>query len=77
MDAKNGSSGFRGWSGGAYTQLYHLAKPGSTPSYIPGALDPGQWNVVLGPYMLLDTGCRLQFDDHVRYDPVQDYFEPA
>ena len=76
MDARNGSSGFRGWSGGAYTN-FTISPSGSTPSYIPGPLDPGEWNVVLGPYQLLDTGADWNLTITYGYDPIEEYFEPA
>ncbi|MGN9893462.1 CehA/McbA family metallohydrolase [Micromonospora sp. L31] len=41
-----GPAGFRGWSGGArdgYTVAAHWA----TPGYLPGELEPGEWQVLL------------------------------
>ena len=76
MDAKNGSSGFRGWSGGAYTN-FTISPSGSTPSYIPGGMYPGEWNVVLGPYVLLDSGADWNLTITYGYDTIDEYFEPA
>lgn len=42
-----GPDGFRGWSGGARTS-YVIAQDDATPGYLPGALAPGSWDVVLG-----------------------------
>ena len=42
-----GSAGFRGWSGGARDH-YVITEDAATPGYLPGALEPGEWAVVLG-----------------------------
>lgn len=39
--------GFRGWSGGARAS-YVVGQDRSTPGYLPGPLEPGEWAVVLG-----------------------------
>ncbi|MBF9127570.1 CehA/McbA family metallohydrolase [Plantactinospora sp. S1510] len=41
-----GPAGFRGWSGGA-RDGYTVAVDWATPGYLPGALEPGRWQVLL------------------------------
>jgi len=40
-------SGFRGWSGGNKTS-FTLSATDATPSYLPGPITEGEWNLVLG-----------------------------
>jgi hypothetical protein len=42
-----GPDGFRGWSGGDKDE-FTLALPDATPSYLPGPLPPGLWELILG-----------------------------
>jgi predicted metal-dependent phosphoesterase TrpH len=39
--------GFRGWSGGN-KRTFTLSATDATPAYLPGPLDAGQWNLLLG-----------------------------
>src|SRR4051794_15695347 len=48
-------SGFRGWSGGART-AFSVSAADATPGYRPGPIEPGRWNVILGPYNVGPTG---------------------
>ncbi|MBQ0902011.1 CehA/McbA family metallohydrolase [Micromonospora sp. U21] len=41
-----GPAGFRGWSGGA-RDGYTVAPDWATPGYLPGELEPGEWQVLL------------------------------
>ncbi|MFC4910086.1 CehA/McbA family metallohydrolase [Actinomadura gamaensis] len=41
-----GPDGFRGWSGGA-RDTYTIAADWATPGYLPGELEPGEWQVWL------------------------------
>ncbi|WNM40205.1 CehA/McbA family metallohydrolase [Micromonospora halotolerans] len=41
-----GPDGFRGWSGGA-RDGYTVAADWATPGYLPGELEPGEWQVLL------------------------------
>lgn len=46
-----GPAGWRGWSGGARESF--VIRPGaSTPGYLPGAPEPGRWDVQLGLYRM-------------------------
>jgi hypothetical protein len=38
---------FRGWSGGARDE-FTITRDAATPGYLPGELETGTWNVVLG-----------------------------
>jgi PHP domain-containing protein len=46
-----GPAGFRGWSGGARRSFVITAEE-ATPGYLPGDLEAGTWQVVLGIYRL-------------------------
>jgi len=46
-----GPAGFRGWSGGARPEFVITAGQ-ATPGYLPGELEPGEWQVALGLYQL-------------------------
>lgn len=49
----------RGWSGGARTQ-YFIGVEQATPGYLPGAVVPGEWAVLLGAYRIPQLGCRVE-----------------
>jgi hypothetical protein len=42
-----GQHGWRGWSGGA-RRRYVITPHAATPGYLPGELEPGEWQVILG-----------------------------
>lgn len=42
-----GPSGVRGWSGGRES-VVHVSALSATPGYLPGAIEPGRWAVILG-----------------------------
>ncbi len=46
-----GPAGFRGWSGGA-RRSFVITGAQATPGYLPGALEPGTWQVMIGLYQL-------------------------
>jgi hypothetical protein len=50
-----GAGGFRGWSGGARGS-YVIGAAAATPGYLPGELEPGQWQVMLGLHQLPPGG---------------------
>ena len=50
-----GPAGFRGWSGGARRSFVITAEE-ATPGYLPGDLEAGRWQVVLGIYRLPPEG---------------------
>jgi predicted metal-dependent phosphoesterase TrpH len=42
-------NGFRGWAGGVSSKQVHITKENATPSYLPGPINKGTWNVMLVP----------------------------
>jgi len=60
------SPGFRGWSG-SNKLAFSVTDTWATPPYLSGAIQPGVWNVLLGPYKVGPRGCEyrveISFDD--------------
>ncbi len=54
-----GPSGFRGWSGGARGSFV-IAAEAATPGYLPGELEPGLWQVMLGLHKVPPDGVRFR-----------------
>lgn len=50
-----GPAGFRGWSGGARDR-FAIGPSTATPGYLPGELEPGTWQVVLGLHRIGPDG---------------------
>lgn len=50
-----GPAGFRGWSGGA-RQSFVITADGATPGYLPGELEPGTWQVIIGVHQVPPDG---------------------
>src|SRR6266542_1264866 len=50
-----GPGGFRGWSGSA-RQSFVITADAATPGYLPGELEPGTWQVILGLHQLSSAG---------------------
>ena len=46
-DGFHGQDGFRGWSGGS-KQIFTISATDATPSFLPGAIRPGRWTLLLG-----------------------------
>lgn len=46
-DGFRGQGGFRGWSGGS-KKLFTISSTDATPSFLPGAIRPGRWTLLLG-----------------------------
>ncbi len=55
------SAGFRGWSGSSREKFF-ITETEATPGYLAGALNPGQWHILLGLYKIAPQGCRYQVD---------------
>jgi hypothetical protein len=51
--------GFRGWSGSSRPEFF-IAPDEATPSYIRGALFPGEWNIMLGVDRVEPEGARYE-----------------
>jgi hypothetical protein len=52
-------AGFRGWSGGA-RQSFVITPDAATPGYLPGELEPGTWQVIIGIYRLPADGTEFR-----------------
>ena len=49
-------AGYRGTSGNSRSAIF-IAADDATPGYVPGALQPGEWNIVLGFFRFGPGGC--------------------
>jgi PHP domain len=54
-----GPAGFRGWSGGARGSFV-IAADAATPGYMPGEVEPGLWQVVIGLHLVPRDGVRFR-----------------
>ena len=54
-----GPSGFRGWSGGA-RESFVIAAEAATPGYLPGEIEPGLWQVMIGLHRVAPDGARYR-----------------
>ena len=54
-----GPSGFRGWSGGA-RESFVIAAEAATPGYLPGEIEPGLWQVIIGLHAVPPDGVRYR-----------------
>jgi hypothetical protein len=54
-----GPAGFRGWSGGARREFV-ITPDTATPGYLPGELEPGTWQVMIGLYRLPAEGAEYR-----------------
>src|SRR5229473_8671658 len=59
-----GPGGFRGWSGGA-RESFVITAEAATPGYLPGELEPGRWEVVIGIYRLPPEGIEYRLSAEV------------
>ena len=65
-DGFRGQDGFRGWSGGN-KRSFTVSATDATPSYLPGAIRPGTWNLLLGvPNIRRDV--RAEYTAYIRFD---------
>ncbi len=69
-------AGFRGWSGGA-RDSFVITPSRATPGYLPGELEPGTWQVVLGLYRLPAGGVPYTVTAEVTGSPSRLAAEPA
>jgi hypothetical protein len=68
-------AGFRGWSGGA-RDGFAISRAGATPGYLPGPVNPGTWQVVLGPYTVAPQGLDWEVEVRLRHGPAGPAFVP-
>ncbi|HUZ38281.1 MAG TPA: CehA/McbA family metallohydrolase [Streptosporangiaceae bacterium] len=71
-----GPAGFRGWSGGA-RQSFVIAADAATPGYLPGELEPGTWQVMIGIYRLPPEGAEYRLSAQVSARPGELEPEPS
>src|SRR6266851_3757693 len=65
-----GPAGFRGWSGGA-RRSFVIGARSATPGYLPGDLEPGPWQVVLGLHRIPAAGIGYTLTADVTSQPGQ------
>ena len=63
-----GPDGFRGWSGGA-RDSYLIAADEATPGYLPGELEPGRWQVIIGLHRVPPGGLPFELTAEVAAGP--------
>ena len=54
-----GPAGFRGWSGGA-RRSFIIGTESATPGYLPGELEPGLWQVIIGTHRIPEGGVEFR-----------------
>jgi hypothetical protein len=73
-----GPAGFRGWSGSA-RESYVIEPHAATPGYLPGELEPGLWQVMIGLHQVPADGVGYRLTAEVstaRPRPVDDPVPP-
>jgi hypothetical protein len=73
---KLGGKGFRGWSGGFRT-AFEISNGEATPGYLPGPVQAGTWNIVLGPYQVAPQGMNYQVKITLTFGAAGAAFVPA
>ena len=63
-----GPAGFRGWSG-SVRKSFVISADAATPGYLPGELEPGTWQVVIGIYRLPPAGAEYRLTAQVSSRP--------
>jgi hypothetical protein len=71
-----GAAGFRGWSGGA-RRSFVITADAATPGYLPGELEPGTWQIVIGLYKVPLEGAEYRVTVEVSATPGELAPEPA
>lgn len=64
-----GAGGFRGWSGSA-RESFAITAGSATPGYLPGELEPGTWQVMVGIYRLPPGGLEYRVSAEVSAAPA-------
>lgn len=52
---------FRGWSGSARREFF-LSEVGATPGDVPGPIQTGTWQVIVGLHRIKPGGCRYRIE---------------
>jgi hypothetical protein len=63
-----GPGGFRGWSGGA-RRSFVIGPQAATPGYLPGDLEPGTWQVMIGLYQVPPGGAEYRLTAEISSTP--------
>src|SRR5450755_660482 len=63
-----GVGGFRGWSGGA-RRSFVISPDAATPGYLPGELEPGTWQVMIGLHRVPPGGAEYRVTVEVSSTP--------
>jgi hypothetical protein len=61
-------AGFRG-SSGSERLTFFITETTATPGYLPGPLNPGEWQIMLGLYKLAPEGCTYRAEIMVSTEP--------
>ncbi len=59
-----GPAGFRGWSGGA-RKSFTITAAQATPGYLPGPVEPGTWQMMIGLYRMPVSGLEYRLSAEV------------
>jgi hypothetical protein len=70
-----GPAGFRGWSGGA-RRRFVITADAATPGYLPGELEPGTWQVMIGIHRLAPQGSAYRVTAELSSAPGRLFPEP-
>ena len=62
------TAGFRGWTGSERLKFFITAQE-ATPGYLPGPLNQGEWNILLGLYKIVSHGCKYRATVRVTCQP--------
>jgi PHP domain len=68
--------GFRGWSGGA-RRSFVITRDEATPGYLPGDLEPGTWQVMIGLHRVPPGGAEYLLTTEVSRTPGELAPEPS
>jgi hypothetical protein len=72
-----GPGGFRGWSGGA-RRSFVIGAEAATPGYLPGELEPGLWQVMIGTHRIPPGGVDYRLTAETgRFEPQEPAEPPA
>jgi hypothetical protein len=71
-----GPSGFRGWSGGA-RDSFVITREAATPGYLPGEIEAGTWQVMIGVHRVPPGGAGYRLTAEVTPDAAALALPPA
>jgi hypothetical protein len=69
-------AGFRGWSGGA-RRSFVIGPDSATPGYLPGELEPGIWQVMIGLHRVPPRGAEYRVSVEISSGPGELGTDPA